>query len=330
MTDPASRPDLRARLHLADLAVLDGDSDKSAWSAACSMATRCIRAEFTFDEYADLLYESEIGYQLRGEEQRKRPTDRQRFNRRVQRAWDFAEDSYDYGYRSPGLDVPTTAALVWLLSSATPALKAIIEIALEEELNPVSASVKQVYERVGGRRSVVEDELRQLAANAGPDSPVLAVTERRLPGRPRPVRVWELNPAFSPHPEGGICTSPGSSASMTRGIAQQKMIHYVPRIPRGERFTTKQFAGRAGVSVDSARPFLSKRVEEVGDVFKIPGERRKREPDIWVKDLSWEQRQQEARERDNDEVRRYAIRGAEEDPLGWVIARDDQREIRKR
>ena len=117
---------------------------------------------------------------------------------------------------------------------------------------------------------------------------------------------------------------------MTRGIAQQKMIHYVPRIPRGERFTTKQFAGRAGVSVDSARPFLSKRVEEVGDVFKIPGDRRKREPDIWVKDLSWEQRQQEARERDNDEVRRYAIRGAEEDPLGWVIARDDQREIRKR
>ena len=208
MTDPASRPDLRARLHLADLAVLDGDSDKSAWSATCSMATRCIRAEFTFDEYADLLYESEIGYQLRGEEPRKRPTDRQRFNRRVQRAWDFAEDNYDYGYQSPGLDVPTTAALVWLLSSATPALKAIIEIALEEELNPVSASVKQVYERVGGRRSVVEDELRQLAANAGPDSPVLAVTERRLPGRPRPVRVWELNTAFSPPPEGGYVHPP--------------------------------------------------------------------------------------------------------------------------
>jgi hypothetical protein len=83
------------------------------------------------------------------------------------------------------------------------------------------------------------------------------------------------------------------------------------------------------VSVDSARAFLSKRVEEVGDVFKIPGDRRKRDPDIWVKDVSWEQRQQEARERHDDKVRRDVNPDAEQDPLGWAIARDDQREIRR-
>jgi hypothetical protein len=274
-------PDLRARLRPQDLDVLDGASGKQTWSAVVSMATRCQRLGFDFEEYTDLLYPSEIGLHMQSGNQadNDRPTaNRGRFDTKLRKAWDWAEENFRHGGKG-WLEPEIVAGLEQLRSSTdNQHLAAIITIALDTGHHPVSASARQVHAIVGGRLQTTGAQLRRLADSAGPHSEVLEWAD---PPGYRMARVWTLNLGMEVI-GGDICVPPPRTSNdlgkqtdgFNPGCTTQDL---------SEAFTVPEYAAHLGVPERSARDKL-KAMERAGEAHKSSIGRyngKVRERDLW-------------------------------------------------
>ncbi|MDV6246878.1 hypothetical protein [Rhodococcus opacus] len=141
----------------------------TTYQAIGSVAFTCYGQDLTFDQYSDLLWESELGRLFYEESALKT---RGQFDKKIRRAWDYTDDHFDWGYRERSVRERLGDLLARIQAAPWPGrggsserAVAIALVNLGHEVNryTVDASTRELATRAKIGRSTVSKALVRLA-----------------------------------------------------------------------------------------------------------------------------------------------------------------------
>ncbi|OZE26581.1 hypothetical protein CH256_17480 [Rhodococcus sp. 05-2254-6] len=142
---------------------------RTTYRAIGSVAFSCYGAGMTFAEFSELLWDSALGLDFLGENSLKT---RGQFDMQIRRAWDYAEDHFDWGYRDRSVRERLGHLLALIQASPWPrrggsseraVAVALVNLGHEVNRYTVNASTRELAARAKIGRSAVSKALKRLA-----------------------------------------------------------------------------------------------------------------------------------------------------------------------
>jgi DNA-binding MarR family transcriptional regulator len=176
--------------------ILGGEwSLQSRWAGIASVAWSCYGRDFTFEQFTELVWQSDLGQSYFAKENFKT---RQQFDKNLRGAWD--SDRFDWGYKDRAVRERLNAVLGAVQSAAWPGrggsserAVAMALLTLGHELNryTVDATVRELAGRSGFGVRAVSGALKRLAAKG-------LFTLRASESREHSTRNYRINLDWKP------------------------------------------------------------------------------------------------------------------------------------